>query len=134
MQVTLTPKKTIGVCAALIVLAVIIAGVIGFRVMSSLDRFPGHALEISLTVKAWPKSPGRAVFAVIGDAGTGGRNQFRLAREMARTYQRQPFGLLLTTGDNVYYGDITDRVEDVVAKPYKPLFDAGVQLAIARQP
>ena len=46
---------------------------------------------------------------------------------MARTYRRQPFGLLLTTGDNVYYGDVTDRVEDVVAKPYKPLFDAGVE-------
>ena len=105
----------------------IIAGVAGFRVMSSLDRFPGSPLEISLSVKAWPESPDIVAFAVIGDAGTGGRNQFRVAHEMARTYRRQPFGLLLTTGDNVYYGDVTDRVEDVVAKPYKPLFDAGVE-------
>ena len=42
-------------------------------------------------------------------------------------YRRQPFGLLLTTGDNVYYGDVADRANAVIHKPYRPLFDAGVE-------
>ena len=57
---------------------------------------------------------------------TGGRNQFRVAEEMVVTYWRRPFGFILTTGDNVYFGDVVDRAEAVIDRPYRPLFDAGV--------
>ena len=46
---------------------------------------------------------------------------------MARTYRKQAYGHLLTVGDNVYGGDVVDRAAHVIAKPYKPLFDAGVE-------
>ena len=109
------------------VFVLLTAGWMGFHAVAQLDRIPGRALDITLRPygSAWPED--KAVFAVIGDAGTGGRDQFRVAQAMAETYRRQPFGLLLTTGDNVYYGDVADRANEVIHKPYRPLFDAGVE-------
>ena len=110
---------------SIIILA--ISGWAGFDVVSRQDLIPGSGLEVVLPPYAWPESPGNVTFAVIGDAGTGGRRQFRIASEMARTYQRQPFSLLLTTGDNTYFGDPVDKAEEVINKPYRPLLDAGVE-------
>lgn len=45
---------------------------------------------------------------------------------MALAYQRKPYGLILGTGDNVYYGDLPDRIDDVLYEPYGPLLNAGV--------
>ena len=42
-------------------------------------------------------------------------------------YRKQLYEHLLTVGDNVYGGDVVDRSADVIDKPYKPLFDAGVE-------
>ena len=99
----------------------------GFVVSTQTGQDPFAGFENTLEPKAWPNSPDAVTFAVIGDAGTGGRDQFRVAREMAETYKEQPFSLLLTAGDNVYGGDVVDRAPDVIDKPYKPLFDAGVE-------
>lgn len=41
-------------------------------------------------------------FAVIGDSGTGGRYQYRIARQMLAWHDRLPFGLVLMLGDNIY--------------------------------
>ncbi len=104
-----------------------VVGWAGFGVLSRQDLIPGDDLNFVLLPNAWPESLNEVTFAVIGDAGTGGRNQFRIASEMAQTYQRQPFSLLLTTGDNVYSGDVADRAREVIDRPYGPLFDAGVE-------
>lgn len=107
------------------VLILALAAWTGFVVSTQADPFAGF--ENTLEPKAWPDSPDAVTFAVIGDAGTGGTGQFRVAREMAEAYKEQPFSLLLTAGDNVYGGDVVDRAPDVIDKPYKPLFDAGVE-------
>ena len=112
---------------ALSVSILAISGWAGFGVLSRQDLIAGAELKIALPGNAWSDSIDQVAFAVIGDAGTGGRNQFRIASEMAETYRRHPFSLLLTTGDNVYFGDVVDRVREVVDKPYQPLFDAGVE-------
>ena len=109
------------------VFVLLTAGWMGFQAMAQMDRIPGRALDITLKTYGSAAPQDIATFAVIGDAGTGGRDQFRVARAMAETYRRQPFGLLLTTGDNVYYGDVADRANQVIHKPYGPLFDAGVE-------
>ena len=36
-----------------------------------------------------------------------------VARQMARTYQETPYGLVLLAGDISYYGSIDDRWNDV---------------------
>lgn len=104
-----------------------VAGWTGFQVAVQTDRIPGRAWEITLSPTGWSDPPNTVTFAIIGDAGTGGKNQFRVAAEMAEAYSQQPFTLLLTTGDNVYYGDVASRAREVIDKPYGPLFDAGVE-------
>ena len=109
----------------IIVLA--ISGWAGFDVLSRQDLIAGRALTFVLPSYVPQKSLDEVTFAVIGDAGTGGKNQFGIASEMAQTYKQQPFSLLLTTGDNVYFGGVVDRAKEVIDKPYGPLFDAGVE-------
>ena len=109
------------------IVVLVISGWAGIDVALRLDRIPGSVSEIVLQPDVWPKSSSEVTFAVIGDAGTGGVQQFRVASQMAQTYRSEPFGLLLTTGDNVYFGRVVNRVQDVVDKPYRPLFGAGVE-------
>ena len=111
--------------AAGTVLILIIAGWITFHAAVQTDRIPGRTSGITLSAKGLSEPTDAVTLAIIGDAGTGGKNQFRVAEEMAETYRRQPFTLLLTTGDNVYYGDVADRAKEVIDEPYRPLFDAG---------
>ena len=98
-----------------------------FGAMGQSGRPTVTGLGTTLDPMAWPESPNAVAFAVIGDFGTGGTNQFQVARQMAQVYRKQPYEHLLTVGDNVYGGDVVDRSADVIDKPYKPLFDAGVE-------
>jgi hypothetical protein len=66
-------------------------------------------------------------FGVIGDFGTGKKEQYLLADQMARVRSQFPFVLMLTVGDNIYGGS---KPADFVRKfeaPYKALLDAGVK-------
>lgn len=66
-------------------------------------------------------------FAVIGDSGTGGAEQYRLAQQMIAVHSRFPFEFVLMTGDNMY-GSQGPR--DFITKfeaPYGPLLKTGVK-------
>jgi hypothetical protein len=95
------------------------------------DFFPGIPPDIELEPEAWATTDLAITFAVLGDSGTGGRNQMDVARQMAHTYQQTPYGLVLHAGDISYYGSIDDRWEDVFVEPYGPLIDAGVGWELA---
>jgi len=74
-----------------------------------------------------PKKEGSVRFAVIGDSGTGGSSQLRVAQRLTASRALFPFEFMLMLGDNLYGGE---RPEDFAAKfeqPYKPLLDAGVK-------
>lgn len=95
------------------------------------DFFPGTPPDIVLEPQAWTTTDDAITFAVLGDNGTGGRNQMDIARQMAQTYQDTPYGLVLLVGDISYYGSIDDRWQDVFVEPYTPLIDAGVDWELA---
>ena len=95
------------------------------------DFFPGTPPDIVLEPEAWTTSNEAITFAVLGDNGTGGRNQMDVARQMARTYQQTPYGLVLLAGDITYYGSLESRWEEVFVEPYTPLIDAGVEWELA---
>lgn len=95
------------------------------------DFFPGTPPNIELEPGGWPTAGDRLRFAVLGDNGSGGRNQMAVARQMALSYQDSPYGLVLLAGDISYYGSIDDRWEEVFAEPYRPLIDAGVAWELA---
>jgi Calcineurin-like phosphoesterase len=83
---------------------------------------PSQPAEVAL-----PNKDGSLKFGVLGDFGTGSRQQYELAEQMAKAHERFPFELMLTVGDNIYG---SDRPQDLVKKfelPYKPLLDAKVK-------
>ncbi len=78
-----------------------------------------------------PLKPQSVRFAVIGDSGTGGREEYEVAQEMERYRQAVGFDFVIMLGDNIYGGhrpkDFTQKFE----QPFKPLLDAGVKFYAA---
>jgi predicted phosphodiesterase len=95
------------------------------------DFFPGTPPNVVVEPAAWTTTDDSITFVVLGDNGSGGRNQMDVARQMALTYQQSPYGLVLLAGDISYYGSIDDRLDEVFTEPYKPLIDAGVEWELA---
>jgi hypothetical protein len=78
-----------------------------------------------------PKQDGSTRFLVIGDSGTGGGAQKKVADQIAAAHRVYPFTFALMLGDNLYgregAGDYRKKFEE----PYKPLLDAGVKFHAA---
>lgn len=73
-----------------------------------------------------PLEPESVRLLVIGDSGTGGRQQRDVADQIVAWRQAFPFDTAIMLGDNIYG---RDRPADFVRKfeqPYKALLDAGV--------
>lgn len=66
-------------------------------------------------------------FAVIGDSGTGGAEQYQVAQIMEKCREKTGFDFVLMLGDNIYGGKSRKDFEDKFELPYKPLLDAGVK-------
>jgi 3',5'-cyclic AMP phosphodiesterase CpdA len=76
---------------------------------------------------ALPNKEDSLKFGVLGDFGTGEREQYQLADQMAKLHTRFVYEIVVTVGDNLYG---SERPQDFVKKfeaPYKPLLDAGVK-------
>ena len=74
-----------------------------------------------------PLQPNSIRFAVIGDSGTGDREQYDVAHEMEAYREKVKFDFVIMLGDNIYGGH---SPKDFVRKfevPYKPMLDAGVK-------
>jgi hypothetical protein len=66
-------------------------------------------------------------FAVIGDNGTGEKEQYDVAQQMERFRARVNFDFVTMLGDNIYGGDSSADMKRKFEDPYKPLLDAGVK-------
>ena len=66
-------------------------------------------------------------FAVIGDSGTGDREQYDVARQMELYRQKVGFDFVIMLGDNIYGGHSPRDFQRKFEQPYKPLLDAGVK-------
>ena len=66
-------------------------------------------------------------FAVIGDSGTGGSAQMRVAERLEAARTPFPFTFTLMLGDNLYGSERPDDFVDKFERPYKVLLDAGVK-------
>jgi len=66
-------------------------------------------------------------FGVLGDFGTGSREQYQLGDQMAKLHARFPFELVVTVGDNLYGGNGPRDFERKFEIPYKLLLDAKVK-------
>lgn len=76
---------------------------------------------------AFPLKKNSVQFAVIGDNGTGGPDEYTVAHEMNRYHQAFPFDFVIMLGDNIYGGHSPADLERKFEEPYKPLLDQGVK-------
>jgi len=74
-----------------------------------------------------PLKPDSVRFAVIGDSGTGGREQYQVGRLMAQHRATFPFEFVLMLGDNIYGSEKPADFRRKFEIPYKELLDAGVK-------
>ncbi len=76
------------------------------------------------------QQPAPIRFAVIGDSGTGGQHQYRIAKQMAAWHERLPYDLVLMLGDNIYGaywgGGNKKYFEAKFDRPYAELLARGV--------
>src|SRR6266851_4716991 len=66
-------------------------------------------------------------FAVIGDSGTGEKEQYEVGRQMAKYREQFPYDTVIMLGDNIYGGDSPADFKAKFEDPYKGLLDAGVK-------
>jgi hypothetical protein len=74
-----------------------------------------------------PNREGSLKFGVLGDFGTGAREQYQLAEQMAKLHEKFPFELVILVGDNLYGGERAVDFKTKFEVPYKPLLDRGVK-------
>jgi 3',5'-cyclic AMP phosphodiesterase CpdA len=74
-----------------------------------------------------PLKPKSVHFAVIGDSGTGEKEQFEVGQQMVKYREKFPYDIVLMLGDNIYGGDSPADFKAKFEDPYKPLLDAGVK-------
>ncbi|MCC7418213.1 MAG: metallophosphoesterase [Acidobacteria bacterium] len=78
-----------------------------------------------------PDQEGSLKFAVIGDSGTGGPAQYRVAKALADARRSFHYELVLMLGDNLYIGSDREDYRKAFEIPYKPMLDAGVRFYAA---
>ncbi len=95
------------------------------------------ALIVLLTIGAaagqvsLPNKSGTVKFAVIGDSGTGGSEQLKVAKQLTAAREKFPFTFALMLGDNLYGSERPTDFADKFEHPYKALLDAGVKFHAA---
>lgn len=127
------------------VIAGLIIGASGLRMVGPALLSTARAAESSVfanaTGDAAPTSPAGSYpsecdlpneqksvrFAVIGDSGTGGTEQFQVAEQMEKCRQKLGFDFVLMLGDNIYGGKSQSDFERKFEQPYKSLLDGGVK-------
>ena len=74
-----------------------------------------------------PRARDSVKFLVIGDSGTGGRQQFEVAARIAEAHKTFPFTRALMLGDNLYGRNNVAAYRNKFERPYAPLLEAGVK-------
>ena len=84
------------------------------------------AQELSL-----PNKPGTVKFAVIGDTGTGSRQQVEVGTLMAAYHKKFPFTFVVMVGDNMYGSQAPPDFLSKFEAPYKELLSSNVRFYAA---
>ena len=94
------------------------------RVLLSLILFLSTATAQDLFL---PNKKDSLHFAVIGDSGTGDKNEYEIARQMVAFRAKFPYAMVLMLGDNLYGGESPQDFKEKFEEPYKDLLADGVK-------
>ena len=81
----------------------------------------------SQPIQQLPNKEGSFKFAVLGDFGTGSKQQYELAGQMAKLHSRFKYDTVILVGDNLYGSERPQDFKNKFEIPYKPLLEAGVK-------
>jgi hypothetical protein len=87
----------------------------------------GVAAAPAATRSVLPNARDSVKFLVIGDSGTGDRNQREVAARIVEARERCPFPIALMLGDNLYGGSNAAAYRSKFELPYAALLEAGVK-------
>ena len=73
-----------------------------------------------------PRAEKSVRFAVLGDTGTGGRQQYEVGERLAASRDVFPFEFVLMLGDNIYGSERPQDFERKFERPYQALLDRKV--------
>jgi 3',5'-cyclic AMP phosphodiesterase CpdA len=76
---------------------------------------------------ALPNRDGSFKFGVLGDFGTGDRDQYQTGAKMAEIQSRFTYETVVLTGDNLYGSERPQDFRNKFELPYKALLDRGVK-------
>lgn len=74
-----------------------------------------------------PNKDGSVKFAVLGDWGTGAKEQYQVGEQMAAFHTKFPFTFVVTTGDNIYGSSQPADFKIKFELPYKDILGRGVK-------
>jgi predicted phosphodiesterase len=66
-------------------------------------------------------------FAILGDTGTGGREQYEVGQKLTATRGTFPFEFVIMLGDNMYGGESARDFQNKFEKPYAALLSADIK-------
>jgi predicted MPP superfamily phosphohydrolase len=95
-------------------------------ILGAAAETPGSSQRLRL-----PNSEKSFKFAVIGDTGTGGSAQRRVADRMAKLQSQFPFELVIMVGDNMYGGEKAPDFRKKFEEPYAELLRRKVKFYAA---
>jgi predicted phosphodiesterase len=78
-----------------------------------------------------PNKDGSVKFAVLGDTGTGGSDQYAVGKQLMNFKSKFNFDFAIMLGDNLYGGESPRDYNRKFELPYKPLLDAKVKFYAA---
>jgi 3',5'-cyclic AMP phosphodiesterase CpdA len=78
------------------------------------------------TAQEAPKQP-ELKFAILGDTGTGGKEQYEVGQKLTATRGTFPFEFVIMLGDNMYGGESARDFKNKFEKPYEALLSTGIK-------
>ena len=78
-----------------------------------------------------PVREGSVRFLVLGDGGTGEKEQHQVAQQIVKARDRFPFTFAIMLGDNIYGKERPQDFEKKFERPYKALLEQGVEFHAA---
>ncbi|HTM34360.1 MAG TPA: metallophosphoesterase [Vicinamibacterales bacterium] len=73
-----------------------------------------------------PRAVDSIRFAVLGDVGTGGRSQYEVGTQVARSLATFPFEFVLLLGDNIYGSERPQDFSKKFEKPYEAILSRKI--------
>jgi hypothetical protein len=73
-----------------------------------------------------PQGQDSVRFAVLGDSGTGGRQQYEVGAQLATSLETFPFEFVIMLGDNIYGSERPQDFQRKFEKPYEAILQRNI--------